>query len=217
MTDILAVFRVEHPDIALTATVAHDQTAVIRPVQDAGTDRSTDRHLFSVQSADFDRLEAGLDADPTIAAYERVIELGDEAIYALTYTDRAVLISTAVNQLNGVILEIENEGTTWRLNVWFPDRESAQRLWQYASDHEVHVELVRINDYTSILEHSYGLTETQREAILVALEVGYFDEPRGATLGEVAEALDITKPSASRLLRRGVKRLAEGTVAETDR
>ena len=43
MTDILAVFRVEHPDIALTATVAHDGSAVIRPIQDAGTDPSASR------------------------------------------------------------------------------------------------------------------------------------------------------------------------------
>lgn len=216
MTDVLAVFRVEHPDIALTATVAHDESAVIRPIQDAGTDPAADRYLFSVQSGDFDRLEAGLEADPTVEAYERVIELGEEAIYAFSYTERAVLFSTEVGRLNGVVLELENEGTTWRLRAWFPDREAAQRLWRFANEHDVDVELVRVNDYTSILEDSYGLTEAQREAIEVALEAGYFDEPRGATLGDVAEALGVSKPSASRRLRRGLKRLAQATVAEPD-
>lgn len=217
MTDILAVFRVEHPDIALTATIARDESAVIRPVREAGTDPEGERYLFSVTSEDFETLEAGLEADPTIEAYECIVKLGEEAVYAFTYSDRAILFSTEIARLNGVILEIENEGTTWLLKTWFPDRRAAQRLWGFATEHDVDVELVRINEYGSILEHSYGLTDAQREAVLVALDVGYFDEPRGATLGELADELGIAKPSASRLLRRGLKRLALSTLAETDR
>lgn len=215
MTDILAVFRFEHPDIALTATVAHDSSAVLHPIRGAGTDPTGDRHLFSVRSADLDRFEEGLADDPTIDSFERVVELGEEAVYALTYSRSTVLFSTEVAQLNGVVLEMQNEGTTWRLKAWFPNREAAQRLWDFAIDHDVTVELVRINEYGSVLEGSYGLTEAQREAILMALDAGYFDEPRGATLGDVADALDISKPSASRLLRRGLKRLATATIAET--
>jgi predicted DNA binding protein len=51
------------------------------------------------------------------------------------------------------------------------------------------------------------LTDSQREALLVAFERGYFEEPRDATLGEVAADLDISQPAASGLLRRGIKRL----------
>lgn len=216
MTDLVAVFRVEHPDIALTATVDHDPSAVIRPIREAGTDPDRDRHLFSVTSENFDRLEAGLEGDRTIEAYERVIRLGDESVYAFTYSDDAILFSTEIARLNGVILEFENEGTAWRLKIWFPSREGAQRLWDFASDHDVDVELDRINAYSSILEGRYGLTEAQREAILLALEAGYFNEPRGATLGDIADELDISKPSASRLLRRGIRRLVLSTVAETE-
>lgn len=217
MTDILAVFRVEHPDIALTATVAHDESAVVEPVREVATDPERDRYLFSVTSADFDRFEAGLAADPTIASFERVVQLGDEAVYAFTYAEDAVLLSTEIGRLDGAILEFENDGTVWELKVWFPGRSGVQALWDYATDHGVDFELVRINEYGSILEHSYGLTEPQREAVLAALDLGYFDEPRGVTLGELAGRLDISKPSASRLLRRGVKRLVLATLAETER
>lgn len=216
MNDILAVFRVEHPDIALTATVAHDESAVVRPVLGAGTDPEGDRYLFSVTTDEFDRFEAGLTADPTIDEYERVIQLGAEAVYALTYSDDAILFSTAVGRLNGVILEIENAGTTWVLKVWFPDRSAAQQLWTFATDHEVDVELVRVNDYESILEHSYGLTAAQQEALQVALDAGYFEQPRGATLGEVANALEISEPSASRLIRRALRRLVRATVGDPE-
>lgn len=217
MTDILAAFRIEHPALALTETVAHDGSAVVEPVREVATDPERERYLFSVTSADFDRFEAGLDADPTIAVYEQVAHLGDEAVYAFTYAEDAILLSTEIGRLNGVILEFENDGTVWAVKVWFPDRSGVQALWDYASDHGAEFELVRINEYGSILEHSYGLTDSQREAVLAALDLGYFDEPRGATLGELADGLDISKPSASRLLRRGLKRLVLATLAETER
>ncbi len=216
MTDVLARFRVEHPDIALTETVAHDETAVLRPVREAGTDPESERYLFSVTSDDFDRLEAGLRADPTVAGFERVIQLADEAVYAFTYSDRAILFSTEIGRSNGVILEIENDGTTWLLSTWFPDRETAGRLWEFALEHGVSIQLDRINEHGSILPNSYGLTGPQREAILVALEAGYFEEPRAATLGDVAGALDISEPAASGLLRRGLERLVRATIAEDD-
>jgi len=217
MADILAVFRVEHPDIALTRTVGHDTTATIRPIRQAGTDPESERYLFSVTSDDFDEFEAGLSADPTVEAWERLVHLEDEAVYAFTYADDAILLSTEIGRSNGVVLEMLNEGTTWIFKTWFPSRSCAQRLWDFAKDHGAEIELDRINEHGSIVSGSYGLTETQREAILVALETGYFDEPRGATLGEVARRLDISQPAASGLLRRGLKRLVRSTVAESDR
>jgi len=216
MTDVLAVFRVQHPDLGLTKTAAYDETATLRPIRDAGTDPDSDRYLYSVTSEDFDRFEAGLEADPTIERFEQVVLLAEEAIYALSYSDRAVLFSTEIGRLNGAILDMENEGTAWIFKTWFPDRAAAQRVWDYAVEHDLDIELDRINEYGSIVENQYGLTEKQRDAILVALDAGYFDEPRGATLGEVAQALGISQPAASGLLRRGIKRLALSTVAEGD-
>lgn len=215
MPDIIAVFRIEHPSIALSETVAHDSTAVVHPLRGAGTDPTADRHLFSVRSDDFERFEAGLAADPTVEEYERVVELETEAVYALRYTDRAVVFSTEVARCNGVVLEMENHGTAWRFKVWLPDRSAARTLWEFAAEADIDVELERVNEHGSVLEGSYGLTEAQRDALLTALDLGYFDEPRGVTLSELAAELDISDPSASRLIRRGLKRLVTATIAET--
>lgn len=217
MVDILAVFRVEHPDIALTRTAEADPTATLRPIREAGTDPEKERYLFSVTSEDFERFEAGLEADPTVADYELIVQLDDEAVYAFTYSEDAIVFSTQVGRSNGVVLDMENSGTTWVFKTWFPNRESAQRMWDFAVDHEVEISLDRINEHGSIVSTSFGLTAPQHEAIMTALESGYFDEPRGATLGEVAEALDISQPAASGLIRRGLKRLVRSTLAEEGR
>jgi predicted DNA binding protein len=215
MNDVLAVVRVEHPDLALTRTVAHDGSAVVQPIREAGTDPEHDSHFFSVRSADFERFEAGLRADHTVARFERVMQVDDEAVYKFGYTEQAKLFSPELTRANGVALRIENVDTGWIMQVWVPERRSLRYLWEYAEANDIRIELERINDYSSLLE-SFGLTATQREAILLALEAGYFEEPREASLSDVARRLDISQPAAGGLLRRGLKRLVLSTLAESD-
>jgi predicted DNA binding protein len=49
----------------------------------------------------------------------------------------------------------------------------------------------------------------QRELLNVAIDSGYFEIPRGATLEELADEMDITKATASNHLRRAERRLME--------
>jgi predicted DNA binding protein len=58
------------------------------------------------------------------------------------------------------------------------------------------------------------LTDRQREALLLAVERGYFEEPRTVTLDELAADLDITQPAASGLIRRAVKRLVVSSLLD---
>lgn len=59
-------------------------------------------------------------------------------------------------------------------------------------------------DYAGLYETEPKLTQSQREALLLALEMGYFEEPRTAILSEVATELGISQPAAGGLLRRGL-------------
>lgn len=207
MSDVTAVVRVQHPDLVLTRTVTSDQTATVKPVSEAGTDPRSGKYLYHIHSDDFDRFEAGLRVDHTITDYERVLQTGDEAIYSFEYDDRAKLFSPVISIANGVALDMENDGTAWTMTVWMPSREKLSKLWDYATGNNIEIDLQRVNDYASPLETDAGLTDTQREALLVALEGGYFEEPRDASLDDVADELGISQPAAGGLLRRGIKRL----------
>ncbi len=215
MRDITAVVRVEHPDIVLTKTVAHDRSSTVESVLEAGTDPTSGRFFYRIRSSDFHRFEDGLRSDHTIGEFERVIETGDgEAIYSFEYTDEAKVVSPIVSATNGVVLEMENDGTGWILTVWTPDRKNLAPLWNYAERNGVDIELLRINEYASLGSTDAGLTDSQREALLVALEAGYFEDPRDATLSDVAAELDISQPAASGLLRRGIKRLVVSSLVD---
>jgi predicted DNA binding protein len=215
MTDIKAVVRVEHPDIVLTETVTHDRSSKVTSVSEAGTDPTSGRFFYHIESSDFCRFEDGLRHDSTIGEFERVIETrDDEAIYSFEYTDDAKVLSPVISAANGVILDMENDGRAWVLTVWMPDRSDLVPLWEYAQQHDVDIDLLRVNEYASLGTTDAGLTDSQREALLVALEMGYFEEPRDVTLGEVAADLDISQPAASGLLRRGIKRLVISSLVD---
>ena len=215
MNDIKAVVRIEHPDVVLTETVAHDRTSNVRSVSDAGTDPTSGRFFYYVESADFREFEDGLRNDHTVGEFERVIETSDgKAIYSFEYTDDAKVFSPVVSTANGVVLDMENDENAWIFTVWMPERTNLAELWESARQHDIDIELLRVNEYASLGTTDAGLTDSQREALLVAFEAGYFEEPRDATLGEVAAELDISQPAAGGLLRRGIERLIVSSLME---
>jgi predicted DNA binding protein len=217
MTDIKAVVRTQHPDIVLSQTVAHDRSSTVRSVSEAGTDPTSGKFFYHIESSDFSRFEEGLRNDSTVADFERVTETRDEeAIYSFEYTDEAKVLSPVVSAANGVILDMENDGSAWILTVWIPERTDLVHLWEYARRNDIDIELLRVNEYASLGTTDAGLTDSQRDALLVALETGYFEEPRDATLGEVAADLDISQPAASGLLRRGIKRLVVSSLLDDE-
>jgi len=208
MTDIEAVIQVEHPDIVCTKSVTYDQSSKVMSVSEAGTDPASRIFYYYIESSDFDRFEDGLRNDSTVADFERVIEARDqEAIYCVEYSGEGILLSPVISAANGVVLDKENDGSSWQFRIWMTERADLRHIWDYAQQNDIDIELLRVNEYASLGDTDAGLTDSQREALLVALETGYFEEPRNATLGEVAAELDISQPAAGGLIRRGVRRL----------
>jgi len=208
MSDIEAVIQVEHPDIVCTESVTHDQSSQVMSVSEAGTDPTSRLFYYYIESSDFHRFEDGLRNDDTIAEFERVIETRDqEAIYCVEYSGEGILLSPVISAANGVILDKENDGSSWLFTIWMTERADLRHIWDYAQQNDIDIELLRVNEHASLGDTDAGLTDSQREALLIAFERGYFEEPRNATLGEVAAELDISQPAAGGLLRRGVRRL----------
>ncbi len=50
----------------------------------------------------------------------------------------------------------------------------------------------------------YGLSEPQREALTLAVRMGYYDIPRGCTTAELADELGISDQAVTERLRRAI-------------
>jgi DNA-binding MarR family transcriptional regulator len=83
-------------------------------------------------------------------------------------------------------------------------REELNRLQEYLDGLPLSYELLSLVRTTG----AEGLlTDRQREVLEAGLRRGYFEVPRGCTLAELAEQLDIDKSTASTVLRRGESQL----------
>jgi predicted DNA binding protein len=217
MSDVTVTIRLEAPDLALTRTVASADAATVSPVAGAGTVPNLGAHLFTVRTDDFERFEGALRGDPTIESFERIVDRGREALYRFEYAPEATVFSAAISEVDGISLEWTNDGAVWVVRVWLPDRAALASLREFATERGIGFTLERVGDGAAPAGSEPDLTGKQREALLVALEMGYFEEPRAVPLDEVAAELGISQPAAGGLLRRGIRRLVVSTVADDDR
>ena len=100
-----------------------------------------------------------------------------------------------------------------RLEIRVPTREALGVLVGEFGRRSIPTTLHRLYSETEAREHRYGLSPKQREALVTAWGSGYYRVPRGATLGDIAAALDISEQSVSQRLRRGLHSLIAATVA----
>jgi predicted DNA binding protein len=68
----------------------------------------------------------------------------------------------------------------------------------------------------TLVEGCRDLSDTERRTLEAAVDGGYFDRPREADLGALAEEFDVSKPAVSSNLRRGQERVLSRVVDALD-
>ncbi len=202
-------------DFRVTPTVRALAEPALQVASDARTDPEHDAYFFLVGN-DRDSFERALAADHTVADAKRLSGFKGKHLYRLTYSDAALLISPTVTEVGGLTREATATDNGWLFTLQVSDRDALATIWEHARDSGVTWDLVELNQGISLTnEELYGLTETQRETLLIALEEGYFSEPREATLSDLADTLGISQTAAGGRLRRGLEALLQATLDET--
>ena len=72
------------------------------------------------------------------------------------------------------------------------------------------------NAALSLIDACRELSDVERNTLEAAVEGGYFQSPRQATLGTLADEFDISKPAVSKNLRRGQQKITQQVVDALD-
>ena len=210
-----ATVYIEHDMIALGPTLRRLDGVTIEVISQGTTNPGGKFFPFVIEYPDRTDLEAALDADPTVKAFRRIEWTDGTGLYRIEHTPETKLISTIVADVDGFLAHTETKGTGWLVRLLLPDRSAMNEIWEYATSEGISIDVIemygnRDADGTT----SYGLTDQQETALLVAFQEGYFDEPRGASLEEIAAELDLSSTAISGRLRRGMRNLVSATIAE---
>ncbi|MFB6168414.1 MAG: helix-turn-helix domain-containing protein [Haloferacaceae archaeon] len=204
--------RLRHDRLALVPTLQALDGVEISVITQGLTDPGRASFPFFVGYDDRARLEEAFDGDETVESYELVDWTDGRGIYYVEYAPDAVLISTVVADVNGVVVSMESEGERWAARLVLPDRAALTAVWEYAAEHDIDLEIAEVYGNEGVTgERSYGLTDEQREALLLAYERGYFAEPRETDLGGIADEMGLSSTAMSGRMRRGIRNLIAAT------
>ncbi|MDQ2049642.1 helix-turn-helix domain-containing protein [Natronolimnohabitans sp. A-GB9] len=168
-------------------------------------------------NVDREEIEHTLEADSTVADYQRLLENSDdEWFYRLQYAEDVGSVCRAVYTNGGTLLDAQVADDQWTLRLLFPQREGLSDAVSAIEDCGARIDVRRMVEagQDEDLETTAALTEPQQEAIAEAYRQGYYDVPREISLEELANELDISHQALSERLRRANRVLASEQLDE---
>ena len=162
-------------------------------------------------------MDETLAADPTVAEFSTADDADDRRTYRITYSGRATLLTPTILDMGGLTQEARSRENGWILRLQLQDHDALVGLDTFAEEHGIHLEILDLDQNPAISDRSkYGLTDGQTEALVAAYEHGYYDEPREASMEELASTLGVSNTAVSGRLRRGSARLIEAALIDAD-
>jgi predicted DNA binding protein len=207
---------IEHERLALVPTLPRLDAVEFSVITQGTTDPGSTVFPFLVEYDDREELEGMLENDPTVEQYDLVDWTDTRGMYYIEHTPETKLISTVVTDVNGFLVRTETRNGGWFARLLLPDREALNRIWEYAKENRITLDIIEIHGTDAGGEAPYGLTDEQRAALQIAYEEGYFGEPREVSLSEVADELGLSSTAMSGRLRRGMRNLIAATLTEEE-
>jgi hypothetical protein len=159
--------------------------------------------------------EDALEDDPQVdrVLWKTSFEDGDLYRVACSSDDGGLLDWISDAETDVALLQAIGRDDEWRIRLRFPSRARVAAFRGFDEPPGLDVRVVRLFELTEPKMGQYDTSEKQREALVRALEMGFFRIPREASLEDVAETLDISPRAVSERLRRGHANLIGNTLS----
>lgn len=169
---------------------------------------------FWVRGADAEDIEAAFETHAGVVDVALIDSVDDEYLMRAEWAGEYFGILSALAEANVSVLSGVGTSEGWDFEVRGESREAISEFRSLCQEHDIPLEITGVHALLPIQGDNYDLTDPQREALVLAYELGYFDSPRTASLEDVAAELGITQQSLSSRLRRGHRRLIGGTLTK---
>ena len=218
--------EMEQYDCPFVHASDHDQVAFSSVHCDTGSDFTEVRMV--AEAIDRGALESGLSAVRShegVADYELFSKVDNVAKFRTVVGPTAAM--GVVHDHDGYItgpFYAEAGTETW--HVGFDEPGSADgALAALERDHEfdvvgrddtdeaeLHQLVQNAGAAMTLIEGCRDLSDVERQTLEAAVTDGYYENPRDATLGTLADRFDVSKPAVSKNLRRGEQKMIQRVI-----
>lgn len=206
---VIATFVVDSDSFPLGKSIEGQPTAEIEIERIVPMREQTFPFIFVWEHTNYDLFEQKMQSISEIELIERLETFENGRLYEISWlTDSAPLLPDIIAN-DGTILSARGDTTAWTFELRFPTHTNVSQFFRdTTANSELGIQLKSLIQEVSFesAEDRSLLTAKQERALETALEMGYYDVPRGAHLDDVADSLGISPSSTSALLRRGCSR-----------
>ncbi|WP_132060999.1 helix-turn-helix domain-containing protein [Halorussus amylolyticus] len=142
---------------------------------------------------------------PTVNSVTEVDVFEDRTLFRLDWDASRDHLFRCILDHEGQILGATGTSDGWDFEIRFSHREALSQYQTCCEDAHISLKVIRIyNPANPGVGPWYGLSEPQREALMLAVQMGYYDIPRGCTTAELADELEISDQAVTERLRRAI-------------
>lgn len=157
--------------------------------------------------------EVHAENDPAVSSVRRLATFDREVLYRIDWNREE--FGTAVSAIAdspSAVLQASGGDDEWEVKLRFDSQAAASAFHDACVATDVRLSISQVHREDGPHTSQWSLTPEQRQALVTAFEMGYFDVPRGATAAEVSDALEISDAAFSQRLRRATTNLVSNTV-----
>ncbi|WP_256391837.1 helix-turn-helix domain-containing protein [Natronoarchaeum rubrum] len=168
---------------------------------------------FWTDGVDVEAFEGRVRDHEAVESLTAVQTAGERCLYALEWNRRSDPVIAGIRSEGGQLLQASAEADGWEFQIRFPTRGPLSAYQSRLRDAGIVPSIRRV--YTpSDLDGAggYGLTDSQREALTLAVARGYYDVPRSCSTAALGEALGVSDQAITERLRRGTDALVSATL-----
>ncbi|MFP8951663.1 helix-turn-helix domain-containing protein [Natrialbaceae archaeon A-arb3/5] len=157
-----------------------------------------------------DEVETVLENARATAAVSLVDDLGDRGLlYRTAWNPDVDGLVEVIAESNATLLSAVGKRGQWTFQLRVVDHAELGVFQDRCQERGIRISVSRIQPLEYTTEDG-ELTPAQLEALELAFQRGYFDDPRRVTLDELSNELRITRQSLAGRLRRGHRNLLGG-------
>jgi len=204
--------RVPTEELALSYTHESCPGLTIECERIVKSGQNTVMPLLWIRNGDREEIDATLEEDGTVEDASCISAFDNEFLYKMEWIEHVHLLVYMLTNGEASILDAYGSADRWKFRVLYPDRAHLGETHEFAAEHGLTLEIDSVRGMEGEPAGRYGLTDGQYKALVRATNRGYYEVPRGTTLEDLADDLNISHQALSEHLRRGTGALIEDTL-----
>ena len=164
--------------------------------------------FFWAEGTDFEAFEQRVREVPLVDSLEPITRLDGQVLYRVQWSEDAHDFTALLVESGATVLEASGN-SRWQFCLRFDTHEGLRALRDRCREAGIDYRIRNVSVQTGSTEAEtrVRLTPGQHEAIVTAVEAGYFDIPRETTLDELATEFDVSPQALSQRIRRATNEI----------